>query len=479
MTKFTNSIIKIILPLASLGFFLVASLIVLVISQGKKLEDDGSFVQTGIIRVNSIPTEDVKASINNNEVPFSEFRITNINPGIVNLKLTKEGYSPWEKQIKVESGIVKDVYAQLYPNTIPFTKVSDTNINKTFFSDDSQYIYYTVLNGTSVDGIWRLKLTRNLLDFSNTQQISQIIKFTDTEKNELLENEYSIESSNDNNKLILTVGVNHYLYTLSDTTNRVDLNNTLGFAIENVQWFKDSQSIIFTQDNKHAFEYDINSKEISLINYNAEGIPNYAISANNVFFIKDNKLMVYINKVVQEYQFSDKLAAIIPSALSKIYTPLENPNILILSTDDTLIYVDIQKDFLDLVDTLSTFHKSLSNGRLITYFKNDVLHSYHVEDNFNANTLDTSNYNLAINKDTFDNLEFAATGKNLVLFTNNKLTLMDYDGLNANSILTDFNFTESKLLFTNNSTEIYALIQEKNEIGTTVNNLYKFELKIK
>lgn len=479
MTKFTKSIIRVILPLASLGFFLIASVVVLIISQGRTINEDGTFVQTGIIRINSIPTDNVKAYINDNEVSYSEFRITNITPGIVTLKLTKDGYTPWVKQVKVESGIVKDVYAQLYPNTIPFTKISTVNVNKTFYSSDGQFIYYVILNDSSLDGIWRIKLTRNLLDFSNSQQISQIVKFNTDQRNELKDSDYTIESSVDNNKFILHVGTNYYIYNIADTSIRTNLNLTLGFNPENVKWFRDSQSLIFTQDNKYSFEYDLTVKQISLIDYSSDSLSNFAVSANNVYFLKNNKLMVYTNKSSLPYVFSDKIKTLLPTKISSVYTSFENPNVLILDADGTLLYVDIQKDFIDVIDTNSTFYKALSNGRLINYFKDDELHSFYVEDNFADNLLDTSNFNLAIKRSAFTSLEFASTGRNLILFSNNKITLMDYDGLNVNTILTEFNFIENKLLFANNSTEMYALIQEKDEIGNTVNNIYKFELKLK
>ncbi len=479
MTKFTKSLLRLILPLVSLGFFLIASIVVLIISQGRTINEDGSFVQTGIIRINSIPSEDLKAYINESEVTYSEFRITNITPGIVTLKLTKEGYTPWEKQVRVESGIVKDVYAQLYPNTIPFTKVSNVNVSKTFYSLDGQYIYYVVNNDSTLDGIWRIKLTRNLLDFSNSQQITQIVKFTTEQKLELKESDYNIQSSIDNNKFILNVGTNYYLYNISDTANRVNLNTLFGFTPANVKWFRDSQSIIFTQENKYAFEYDLITKEISLVDYNNTTLSNYAVSANNVYFIKDNKLMLYTNKSSAEYKFGDKIKALLPTKISSVFTSSENPNVLILDSEGTLLYIDVQKEFIDVIDTNATFYKALSNGRLISYFKNDELHSFYVEDKFTDNLLDTSNFNLALRHDAFTNMEFASTGRNLILFSKNKITLMDYDGLNVNTILTDFTFIEDKVLFANNSTEMYSLIQEKDETGATVNNIYKFELKLK
>jgi hypothetical protein len=105
------------------------------------------------------------------------------------------------------------------------------------------------------------------------------------------------------------------------------------------------------------------------------------------------------------------------------------------------------------------------------------LHSFHVEDNFTTNTLDTANYKLNINKDQLTNMEFGVNGKSLIIFSEGKLTLMDYDGLNTNTILNDFNFIENRILFTNNSTELYALVKEKNELGEDINNLYKFDLE--
>jgi hypothetical protein len=346
MTKITKSIIRIVLPLFSLGIFLVASLVVLVISQGQTL-DRGNFVQTGIIRVNSIPSDNVQAFINDQKANYADFRISNINPGVVNLRLTKEGYTPWEKPIKVEPGIVTDVYAQLYPNTIPFTKVLTTNINQTFFSQDGQYIYYTILNGTSLDGLWRLKLTRNLLDFSNTQQITQIIKFNEADKNELLQNNYKINPSRDNTKIIMQVGGKYYLYNLNNAAIKVDLEQQLGLEINNLEWLRNDQSVMFTQGN-YAFEYDITTKEVTLIDFFKDSMPKLSVSSNRLFYIKDNFLMMYTNNVSSKYQFDLKIMNFIPDEISQVYTPLDNPNVVVLESNNNLIYADLQKGFIQV-----------------------------------------------------------------------------------------------------------------------------------
>jgi len=481
MTKFTQSLFKVILPLASLGFFLVASLVVLIISQGRIFDEDGSIVETGIIRVTAIPKDNLKAYINNEEVPFSEFRITNITPGVVTLKLAKEGYTPWEKQVKVESGFVKDVFAQLYPDTIPFTKVIQENAHKVFYAPDDQFIYYTVLDNRGLNGIWRLKLTRNLLDFANPSLNTQIIKLNEVESNQLLTNDYNLLISSDNNRVILNIdNTDYFLYNLSDSNVKTDLSNLLGTKPENVAWFKGSESITFTKDNKYAFEYEINSKQTSLITADENGLNHLAISFNNIYFVKDQVLYRYSNKSTAPFELTAKLKPLIPSSLSQIYTPRDNQNALILESEDSLIYLDLQKNYIDVIDVNASLLAFANNGRTLLYQKEGKTYSYYVEESLSGDSYTTYNYDLAINTEDVDTIKFTSTSNTLVTVSKEgKITLMDYDGLNKRQILNEFKLTGNKLLFTNSNTEIYALVQEINEEAETVNNLYKFELQLK
>lgn len=476
MTKFTKSILRIILPLASLGIFLIASIVVLIISQGRRLEDDGNLIQTGIIRITSIPSESIKAYVNNEEVTLSDFRITGIVPGFVTLRLSKEGYTSWEKQVKVESGVVKDVFAQLYPNTVDFAKVTEQNIDKVFYSPDSQYIYYTILDNQALNGIWRIRLNRNLLDFSNRVQPTQLIKFSNEEIAELSDGDYSVEIAPNNNKLLLKINSNYILYNLAENNKRTLLNTVLGGDIDNLRWFREDQSIIYSKGSYY-FEYDFANQQISLIKF--DGDNNIGISANNIYFVKDNQIYIYTNKATSLYKFNNKLQGLLPVKIDQIYTIQDNPNIFVISTDQILLYVDVQKEFIDVIDTTAQFYKALNNGRLILYSKGDELYSYFTEDNFASSSLDTFNYNLNTRLSDFDNLIFTPTGKNLLFFKDKSVSVMDYDGLNSSKILKEFSFIDNKVLISANNTEIYALIEEKDSSGINVRNLYKFDLKLK
>lgn len=478
MTKITKSILKLILPLGSLGFFLVASILVLIVSQGRMFVDDGSIVQTGIIRLTSIPNQELRAFINGEPVALIESRITNVNPGNVTLKLEKDGYTPWEKLIRVEPGIVRDVFAQLYPNTIPFEKVTTQNIDISVSTMDGQFIFFTVLDPVANSGIWRVRLNRNILDFSNSQQIVQVVKFTENELSELKQGSYSLKVSSDNSRLILQTANKSYLYNFNTNPQKVDLEIAIGLNPVNPIWYRGSESIIFFKDDYYAFEYNINNDTISLIEYNPSGLNNFAISDNRVLYIKNNTLLNYTGGSSKPFNFSEKLLPLIPSVLTEVYTPRSNPNVVILKSNETLFYIDLQKDFLDIIDTSAEIYKVPDNGRVIVYQKNGVLFSYFVEDNLEPNTLTTQNYSLNLSVDTIDNLEFTSSGKNLVIFEDNKLTLMDYDGLNSKQILSDFVFIENNVTFANNGTEIYGLVEEKNSLAENERNIYKFELNL-
>lgn len=478
MTKVTKSILKFVLPIASLGFFLVISIFVLIISQGKKIETDGKLTQTGIIRLTTLPTNDIKAFIDNKEVSIFDSKITSITPGIVNLKLFKEGYSNWEKNIEVESGIVKDVFAQLYPNDIAFKDIATSNINKTFYSSDGQFIYFSILDSLTDNGIWRLKLTRNLLDFANEQVPTQIIKFSNTEAQEVLSKNYNLIISPDNNKFILSFDNQYYLYSNSSLI-KTNLNLLVGFNPKEVAWFNNSNSIIFLEENKYLFEYDLNSNQTTLISYfSKDNATNYKVSGENVLFIKDSKLFKYNNKTVKPFEFKSAIALKLPSKYTNLFTPLNSQNIIILESDNKYYYVDLEKDYVDIIGTNIRIESIFSSGKMILYSKDETLFTYFSEDVVGTNQVNKNIYNLGITTSEYQALQFSYSGKNIIFFKDSKISIVDFDGLNKSEILKDFNFAQNQVGFSDNGTILYGLIKDKELTSTEVNSLYKFELKI-
>src|SRR5690606_35527509 len=103
--------------------FIIASIVVLVLAQGKSITDSGKLIETSIIRVNSYPLNPV-VSVNGAPVSLSDGKTINVNPGKNIIKVTKDGYYDWEKEVVNYAGIIKEIYVQMYPKAISFEKIS-------------------------------------------------------------------------------------------------------------------------------------------------------------------------------------------------------------------------------------------------------------------------------------------------------------------------------------------------------------------
>src|SRR4029078_6530593 len=155
---------------------------------------------TSIINLNTLP-EDVNVFINDKKVDRVDGREENLNPGKVSLKVTKDGDKTWEKQCELQGGVVKDVNVQLFPENLELTALTQTNINKAVFVKDSEYIFYSVLSSTNSSdlGIWKLKLSRNLLNLTENKP-TKVLSFDAAKAATIASSDYEIKVSRDNSR---------------------------------------------------------------------------------------------------------------------------------------------------------------------------------------------------------------------------------------------------------------------------------------
>src|SRR5260221_2100836 len=479
MTKKTKKLLRFILPLLTLSVFALASIIVIVISQGKKLADNGTIVETSIVRVNAIPS-DVQVFINEKQVTVNDNKV-NVDPGQVEVTLKKDGYSTWQKTFFIEEGVVKDIFAQLYPSSIKSVKLSDTDIDKMFFSREGDFAFYTVINSKDVtqNGIWKLKLSRNILDFSvNTPVL--ISKFTTDITNILKTNNYELKISNDNAKLILWVkNLNQFeLYSTGGLNDPVDLVKTIGFTPINIDWFKGSDSLIITK-NEVLLEMDLASKQVNLINlFEGANIIQYSISANNLYYVYKSKIYKYSNKVNSELIIPVRFENILIDPIS-VYTSKDNIDTFIVRTKTNLLFLDFDKLFYDTIETNADVVAISPNGTSIIFKKNNLLGTYTAEETLSGNSYNTTVNYIDTNSDLIKKIDYSLNSKNIILIDkDNILTVMNLDGLNRQEFLKDFKISGDDVLISNSGTEMYSLIKETDDSSLLTTNLFKFNLEI-
>lgn len=106
--------------------FMVTVPVAVFYASGYRLEDF-SLVETGGVYV-SVSTSDAVVSINGKEEGTTSlfvrsFYVDRLNEDFYSVQVSREGYYPWTKKLKVEPSIVTDVFAFLIPQTLSLREI--------------------------------------------------------------------------------------------------------------------------------------------------------------------------------------------------------------------------------------------------------------------------------------------------------------------------------------------------------------------
>lgn len=140
------------------------SLAVIAFGRGYRLDIKKSGIKpTGLISVTSDPigaqvyVEDKLKTATNNS--FS------IDPGWYTISISKEGYIPWQKKLRVQGEVVSRADAFLFPSSPSLTPITTLGIAHPSLSPNGSKIAYTIPNGhldtayTKKAGLWVYELT--------------------------------------------------------------------------------------------------------------------------------------------------------------------------------------------------------------------------------------------------------------------------------------------------------------------------------
>lgn len=122
-------------------------------------------------------------------------------PGRYQVKLTKEGFLPWEKKMKIQGEVVSETSALLFPSTPALTPLTTSGMIAPTVSPDGTKIVYAVPKA----GLWLLNLASPPLGFSRDPQL--LARTTPTIDFSLGAFSWSTNSK----KILVTIGDKHYL----------------------------------------------------------------------------------------------------------------------------------------------------------------------------------------------------------------------------------------------------------------------------
>jgi hypothetical protein len=106
----------------------------------------GTFSGTGIISVTSLPDQ-ASVYLDGHLTTATDDNITSLPPKNYKVRIVKEGYIPWEKDIEVNPGLVSEIKATLYRSIPTIYPVTYSGVEYALLSPDSLKLMYIIPNG--------------------------------------------------------------------------------------------------------------------------------------------------------------------------------------------------------------------------------------------------------------------------------------------------------------------------------------------
>lgn len=291
---FPHSPLKIFSFLLIALLFGAASYLLINLAKGYQFELKGlklSFKKTGIIIVSSRPsgaevTLDGKIVKNSSGSLLFPSKIKGLLEGIYKLRLEKDGYIPWEKDMKVDQELVSWAdYILLFPKEAKKELlIEDGKILDAKESPDLRRIAYIYENITGEQELWYF----DALNLNKTKLYSAIDE-KETVAGHSIENlEWSLDSS----RILFTKksaeSSNLVVLNVRDVDNPVDITKTFNMNFENLIWSPTDPSELFWINDQNLHKINIANETLSA------SLVDKVVSANstddrNIYLVRDQK----------------------------------------------------------------------------------------------------------------------------------------------------------------------------------------------
>lgn len=272
-------------------FFFTAPIVVLFATGYRFDSANKIFVHSGSVTIESLPAdvdiflngkkqkEKTVNSINNS------FTINGLRPGKYTLRCEKEGYTTWEKNIEVHSGVSTEFWnVLLYSNDSAETVQYNTPSIQQFFlspRENNELVFFSKENDLN---------KVSLLDIESNQYediyATADLKFIDPKEEE------NVEWSSDNEQILIPltdVAKKTYIIArikkdqLNNVTNLNDVFDKKDVMIEKVRWMfdKNDELVILTSDHKlYYFYLDAPERTVLL----DENVSAFNFAGNRIYY---------------------------------------------------------------------------------------------------------------------------------------------------------------------------------------------------
>ncbi|OGY23243.1 MAG: hypothetical protein A2172_02620 [Candidatus Woykebacteria bacterium RBG_13_40_15] len=295
---------------------------------------------TGIVTVKSKPSG-ASVYINGEKKGLTDLDITDLSPNKYTIKIVKEGFFPWEKEIEVKKEAVKLVEVVLIPTAPSLKALTFTGVSSFVLAPDLSKIVFSVTE-KGYAGIWALSLsTRQLINILSPKQLTKIV--TDTSETSFSTAPYSFAP--DGKKILVKAPSQNPRYFILDpsTTN------------------ESPQEISADETKKIETSWENKTKEIEVTELKALGseAQELATTLSQISFSPDKTKFIGTNKEGVTFLFDSKLERNSSEKAQSLTLPLANNYIWY---PDSKHLVLVNNDSISLIETDGTNHTVIYTG---------------------------------------------------------------------------------------------------------------------
>ncbi|KPJ54944.1 hypothetical protein AMJ47_02645 [Parcubacteria bacterium DG_72] len=372
MTKKTRNIIFLLLVL----FFLVMAPIIVIYSLGWRFDwETKKLIQPGMFYFKAWP-RNCQIYINNElkkktDIFFGSVLIENLMPANYEVRVIKEGYHPWEKNLAITKREVTEAKnITLIPQNPGPTLVSN-NIEKFFFSPNKELILVKEANpAAGKEQEWSLKIIetkQNIKSHLISQEdlkIGALDLLGKLEEIELVD----LTFSEDSKKVILTLGAKERLYyfILDINTANIIPIDFLKINPEKLFFHTQDQNKILILSDSELREVDIAQKQTTepLI----KGIVYLYIDKRDIYYLTKEGFIFKTSNLGQNQERINIMPLEIKQE-SKYELQTLNNNIFLKEDSSLYLFLYDNMSFEKLIDP-STAVKVSGDSKKIAYFNN-------------------------------------------------------------------------------------------------------------
>ncbi len=437
--------------------FFVLLAVVLFYSFGYKYNiEEGETIQTGAIVIKSTP-EDAAIYLDNNlfennntlnSLLTGYIKIENLNSGEYNIKIKKDGYFNWEKDINVNSGYITEL-----KNIVLLKSVYKKNILLDDLITDLNKKTIWVSNGKNKI-IYRDKNNLNLFDINSKSKDAEIkiIANFDNAIDDII-------WSNDDLKIIAKISENNkfswYLINLEDKNKISEISfifNEIS-EVKNKYNFDFNKSLFYLKnDTLYKFDYKkLVSKRI------LQNVSGFLVHGNDLYYFKKDNPILYVSDL--DNLLKVKIVLTMPDDFdtqspARIIKSSDNAY-LILSSSGELYLISKTNKITFINSRVENAYFTNYNGRIV-YHNNHEIWIYYINEKISQpSKKEFENELITRHSNNINNISLYVDEEHLFYNENGTFKFIEFDNRDKVNVFDILELENNDIFYSRDNNSIY------------------------